>query len=99
MLTDKGLSQQLAEAERLDAEMVAITPEAPARVCRHCRQRYGSRVGRGLCSTCYKQTEIRGQYQPLAPFGGSEAGAMSDRKHFAQRKESANGSEHAAPGL
>ena len=43
------------------------------RICRHCKQPYPSRIGRGLCRDCWDNIEIRQQYPPVAAFGGKAA--------------------------
>jgi hypothetical protein len=48
------------------------------RVCRHCKVEHSSRVGRGLCRTCWDNKDIKALYAPLAPFGGREAGLVWD---------------------
>jgi hypothetical protein len=46
------------------------------RVCRHCREHYPNRVGRGLCLTCWSNPTIRDMYAPLAPFAGGAAASI-----------------------
>lgn len=48
------------------------------RTCRHpsCGRQFKSRSGLGLCRTCWNKPEIRKLYQPLASFGGAEAGRL-----------------------
>lgn len=50
------------------------------RFCRHCKESYGTRAGRGLCNACWRQKSIRDNYPPLAPFGGAEAGKFATVK-------------------
>lgn len=50
------------------------------RTCRHCKQPYPSRVGRGLCSKCFKDISIRELYPLVAPFGGAEASKVWEQQ-------------------
>jgi hypothetical protein len=49
------------------------------RVCRHCREPYSARAGRGLCRPCWDDPAIRARYKPLAAFGGAAAAAVWER--------------------
>jgi hypothetical protein len=60
------------------------------RVCRHCKEEYGTRTGRGLCWRCWRTPEIKAQYGPLAPFGGAAAGQI-----WKQQKEEAKKAKEA----
>lgn len=43
------------------------------RVCRHCKEPFSDRAGRGLCRSCWNDKSIRDRYPPVAAFGGKDA--------------------------
>jgi len=48
--------------------------------CKHCSNVYVSRSGLGLCRKCWDDPNIKSQYQPIAPFGGLQAGALGNQE-------------------
>ncbi len=45
-------------------------------ICKHCKETYSGRSGRGLCRPCWDKKWVRCKYPPLSKFGGKKAGAI-----------------------